>query len=116
MNLVMQTRAYRHPFFDIILVFLHVWVSVQYEYWRSFMRTTHWKTMMDLVTRYGSKTFSQRVAVIGYLACITVPGATAAISFGWLAPIFSSMIGHNGTGTMVTVFQTHGPLFSWPIG
>lgn len=110
MNLIMQTRAYRHPFFDIILVFLHIWVSVQYEYWRAFMRTTHWKTMMDIVTRHGSKVFSERVARIGYLACITVPGATAAISFGWLAPIFSSMLGLQGTGPTNDVW--YGFLFS----
>jgi len=105
-NVVMQTRSYRHPLFDIVLVMLHIWVSVQYEYWKAFMHTTHWKSMMDIVTRHGSKQFSKRVAIIGYLACLTVPGASAAITTGWLAPMVRTMLGQAGTdGATDTVWS-----------
>jgi hypothetical protein len=84
--------------------------------WSRYLLSRHWKALMVLVSTRQHARFSKRVKIIGWLAavmvraldclprprrallnernvsCLQVPGASVAITIGWLTPILLSAV------------------------
>lgn len=74
-NLFRKTRSYRSILFDIALSTMHLWVSLAYESWNSFLKTKHWQHLL-LSQSYDD--FLKRLSLIGTIGCIAVAGKNCA--------------------------------------
>jgi hypothetical protein len=113
LNIFFQTKSYRSPLFDVTLVLMHLWVSLSLERWVVFLRTQHWRQMMQIVIRRHSSALTAQLNLGGILGLVLVAGAVATVCTAWIVPIWIEVFRHVSMSEAKFGFMTlHGVFMS----
>lgn len=85
----------RPQLFDIVLVCMHLWVSLSLERWIVFLRTSHWRDLMNLTIRRHSVLLTRQLNRGGVFGLVLVVGAVCTVVAGWIIPIWNQVATHN---------------------